>query len=194
MHPLPRVLLCAGCSLVPLFPAPGESIPPKPQLPIPLQVSIPTAPVVFRGGGQRRLCYEIYITNLSAETWSVRSINVQSEGGRRLLSVEAKDLSGVLRHPARKPDHKGAPAEEIAPGEGVIAYMWINLANDARLPARLRHLFAVKKPGENAQRELDAPTTTVLNKETDIASPLRGKNWVAGNGPSNTSPHRRTLS
>jgi Peptidase family M23 len=193
MHAFARVLLCAGCSLVPLFAAQVESIPPKVELPIPLQVSIPTPPVVFRGEGQRRLCYEIYITNLSAETWAVRSINVQSEGGSHLLSVETKDVSGVLRHPARKRDHKAGPAEEIAPGESVIAYMWINLANDARLPGRLQHVFAVKKRGEDAERELNAATTTVLNKETEIASPLRGKNWVAGNAPSNTSAHRRTF-
>jgi murein DD-endopeptidase len=193
MHGLARVVLCAGCSLVPLFPAQSESIRSKSQLPIPLQVSIPTPPVVFRGEGQRRLCYEIYITNLSAETWAVRSINVQSDGGSQLLSVKTKDLSGVLRHPARKPDDKAGGAEEIAPGESAIAYMWINLSKDARAPARLRHVLAVKKRGENAERELDAPTTTVLNKETEIASPLRGKNWVASNGPSNTSAHRRTF-
>lgn len=193
MHALARVLLCVGCSLVPIIPAQAESIPPKPELPIPLQVSIPTPPVVFRGEGQSRLCYEIYITNLSAETWAVRSINVQSEGASHLLSVKTKDVSGVLRHPARKPDRKAGPAEEIAPGESVIAYMWINLVNDAPFPARLRHVFAVKKAGEDAERELDAPTTTVVNKKTEIASPLRGKNWVAGNGPSNTSAHRRTF-
>jgi hypothetical protein len=193
MHALARVLLNIGCSLLPIFPAQAESIPPQPELPIPLQVSIPTPPVVFRGDGQSRLCYEIYITNLSAEAWAVRSINVQSEGGNHLLSVETKDVGGVLRHPARKPDDKTGAAEEIAPGESVIAYMWINLANDAPVPARLRHLFAVKKAGEDAERELHAPTTAVLNKETEIASPLRGKNWVAGNGPSNTSAHRRTF-
>jgi peptidase M23-like protein len=193
MHALACLLLCAGCSLVSLFPAPQQSIPPKSELPIALQVSIPTPPVVFRGEGQRRLCYEIYITNLSPETWAVRSIKVASEGGSDLLSLGTKDISGVLRHPARKPDHKAGPAEEIAPGESVVAYMWINLANDARLPARLRHVFAVKKRGENAERELDAPTTQVLNKATEIAPPLRGKNWVAGNGPSNTSVHRRTF-
>jgi biotin carboxyl carrier protein len=193
MHALARVLLCAGCSLVPLFPAQGESIPPKPELPIPLQVSIPTPPVVFRGEGQRRLCYEIYITNLSPETWAVQSIKVQSNGGSHLLSVGSKEVSGVLRHPARKPNDKAGHAEEIAPGETVIAYMWVNLANDARLPAGLRHVFVLQKRGENAERELDAPTTQVLNKDTEIASPLRGKNWVAGNGPSNTSVHRRTF-
>jgi biotin carboxyl carrier protein len=40
---------------------------------------------------------------------------------------------------------------------------------------------------------LDAPAIAVLNKQTEIASPLRGKSWVAVNGPSNTSGHRRTF-
>jgi hypothetical protein len=193
MRALARVLPYVGCPLVAIFCAQPESIPPKPEVPIPLQVSITTPPIIFRGDGQSRLCYEIYITNLSAEGWAVRSINVQSDGGNHLLSVDTKDLSGVLRHPARKPDEKVGAAEEIAPGESVIAYMWINLSNDEPVPTRLRHVFAVKKAGEDAERELDAPTTAVINKETEIASPLRGNNWVAGNGPSNTSAHRRTF-
>jgi hypothetical protein len=145
VHALARVLLYVGCPLVAIFCAQAESIPPKPDVPIPLQVSIPTPPVVFRGEGQSRLCYEIYITNLSADAWTVRSIDVQSEGGTHLLRVDSKDVRGVLRHPARKPEDKAGVAEEIAPGESVIAYVWINLANNAPLPARLRHIFAVKE-------------------------------------------------
>ena len=35
------------------------------------------------------------------------------------------------------------------------------------------------------------PTTLVSNQLPEITAPLRGKNWLAVNGPSNVSHHRR---
>ena len=160
---------------------------------IPLTAAIPTAPTVFVGGDQQLLCYEIYLNNLSSTPWSVQRIDVFNESAASLQTVEGKDLDGVMFHPrVSRGSKSGAPAE-IAPGESVIAYMWIALRKGTPTPNELRHKFSVKRAGDDKTYEMDAASTPVLNKLPMIASPLRGKNWVAANGPSNTSQHRRAI-
>ena len=170
---------------------PSEAQTPRP--PIPLQIVIPTPPTAFRGDTQWHLCYEIYLTNLSSSSWTVQRIDVKNESGAPLLTVQEKELDRVLSHPALPPSSKGGPAAEIAPGEAVIAYMWIDLTKGAPIPTHLQHQFGLKKSGDEKNDELGAPMTPVSSKPPEIISPLRGKNWVAVNGPSNTSLHRRTM-
>ena len=160
--------------------------------PIPLQVQIPTPPTAFRGDSQWRLCYEIYLTNLSSSSWTLQRIDVKNESGAPLLTLQAKDLDSVLSHPALPPGSKGGPIAEIAPGEAVIAYMWIDIAKGASIPTHLQHQFSLKKSGDENDYELGAPMTAVSSKLPEIVSPLRGKNWVALSGPANTSNHRRS--
>ena len=116
--------------------------------PIPLQVSIPTPPSTFRADMQWHLCYEIYLTNLSSSSWMVQHIDVKNESGAPLLTLQTKELETVLSHPALPPDSKGGPAAEIAPGEAVIAYMWIDLVKGAPIPTRVQHKFSLKNSGE----------------------------------------------
>ena len=162
----------------------------KPGLPLQIQASVPTAPIVFHGDGGDLLCYEIYLTNMSKDAWLLQSIEARASGGGSLLKLEGKDLQGVLRHPGR-PTLKDEALLEMAPGERVIAYMWIKLAGPA--PEQLGHELTVKKRGDDNRVAMTGATTKVSSGITTITSPLRGKNWLAGNGPSNTSPHRRTI-
>lgn len=161
--------------------------------PLPIQIVIPTPPTAFRGDTQWRLCYEIYLTNLSSVTWTLQRIDVKNESGAPLLTVEGKEFDAVLSHPAVPPDSKAGPAAEIAPGEAVIAYMWVDLAKGAPIPTHLQHQFALKNSGDKNNYEVDVPITVVSNKLPGISPPLRGKNWVAISGPSNFSVHRRSV-
>src|ERR1700761_1376384 len=88
--------------------------------PMPIQIVITTPPTAFRGDAQWRLCYEVYITNLSPATWTLQRIDVKNESGAPLLTVQGRELDGVLSHPALPPDSKGGSVAEIAPGEAVI--------------------------------------------------------------------------
>jgi len=170
---------------------PSEAQAQKP--PMPIQIVIPTPPTAFRGDAQWRLCYEIYLTNLSSATWTLQRIDVKNESGAPLLTVQAKDLDQVLSHPALPPDSKGGPAADIAPGEAVIAYMWIDLVNGVAIPTHLQHQFGLKNSGDKNNYEVDGPMTVVSNKLLEILPPLHGKNWVAISGPSNSSVHRRSM-
>jgi murein DD-endopeptidase MepM/ murein hydrolase activator NlpD len=160
--------------------------------PVPIQVVIPTPPTAFRGDQQWRLCYEIYLTNLSSASWTLQRIDVKNESGAPFLTVQGKELEGVLSHPALPPDSKSESAAEIAPGEAVIAYMWIDLAESAPIPKQLQHQFVLTNSGDKNNYKVDAPMTVVSSKLPELVPPLRGKNWIAISGPSNFSVHRRS--
>jgi hypothetical protein len=121
---------------------------------------------------------------------------VKNESGAPLLRVQGKELDGVLSHPALPPDSKGGPAADIAPGEAVIAYMWVDLVKGAPIPTRLQHQFSLENSADKKNYELDAPMTVVSNKLREIVPPLRGKDWVALAGLANTATaarHRRSM-
>lgn len=162
----------------------------EPVIAVPIEVSVPVAPTVFRGNGQRHLSYEVRITNWSTLVWTVRGIDVRGDAGV-LQEVEGKALDALLSHPTRKTADKKEALGELLPGESMIAYMWIDLKTDTPTPSQLRHRFEVTRAGDTTQYKIDAPTTLVSNQLPEITAPLRGKNWLAVNGPSNVSHHRR---
>ncbi len=140
------------------------------------------------------MCYEIYLNNLSSTQWTVQQIDVTNQDSGYLQTVQGSALDGVIFHPSRSRDSKGgAPAADIAPGESVIAYMWVAIAKNAPAPSQLLHKIALKRMGDDKVHDIGAPATAVLTQLPQIASPLRGQNWVAANGPSNQSAHRRAL-
>jgi murein DD-endopeptidase len=182
--------LLFALSLPPSAPADTSAPALAPVLAAPLQVSILAPPVVFRSNGRQHLAYEIQITNWSDDAWTARRIEVSSEKGALLLGVDGDEIAGLLRHPGRTPEAKDAAADTLAPRETMLAFMWIDLPPGAAIPTQLRHSLTVQRKGEPA-RQLDAPTTLVSGAVREIAAPLRGGNWLAANGPSNTSHHRR---
>ena len=128
----------------------------EPVIAVPIEVSVPMAPTVFRGNGQRHLSYEVRVTNWSTYVWTVRRIDVRSDAGV-LQEVEGKALDALLSHPTRKAADKESALGELLPGESMVAYMWIDLKTDAPTPSQLRHRFEVTRAGDITQYKFDAP-------------------------------------
>ena len=187
-------VLSSCCALAAAQSTPAPYMPSsQAKMMLPLQLSVPVPPTAFRSDGLYHLCYEIHIANLSASKWTVQNIQAKNESGTKLLTVDGKALDGVLFHPGRPRDAKPAPGADIAPGESVVAYMWIDLAKDTAIPTDLQNQLSVKKSDTGQTAEANVPPVKVLTQLPEIMSPLRGKNWVAANGPSNTSGHRRAM-
>jgi hypothetical protein len=127
---------------------------------------------------------------MSKQAWILQSIQAIGAGGPALLKLDGKGLQSALRHPGR-PDLKGDALYDLAPGERVIAFLWIKLSGS--VPVQVRHELTFKKSGDGKLLAMDGATTKVSDGITTITSPLGGKNWLAGNGPSNTSDHRRSI-
>lgn len=157
---------------------------------VPWQVSVLTPPTIFPSNGRRHLAYEIEIVNMSADSWALERIGVKGDGNATLLTVEKQDIGGLLRHAVEQPKASQGHANSLAPGEAVLAYVWIDL-DAAAHPVHLSHRLTGHRQGDAKAMDLDAPSTPVLSAVREIGSPLRGSNWLAVNGPSNTSHHRR---
>lgn len=158
---------------------------PRPSLGIPVDLDIPIAPMPFMGGGKMLLAYELHITNFSRQEITLKRVEIVGDDATPLGTFEGEALNAILLRP-------GAPAvtekQKLGPGLRAIAYLWITLEANAQVPGRLRHRLAVD------DRTMEGAGITVSTaKPPVISSPLRGPDWLAANGPSNASGHRRAL-
>jgi hypothetical protein len=85
-------------------------------------------------------------------------------------------------------------------GHRVIAFMYVTVPEDLQISAlRHRFLFDVADPSRspgtpNDESALDGIIVPVLQQAPVVlAPPFKDGVWLAGNGPSNTSDHRRSV-
>jgi hypothetical protein len=72
--------------------------------------------------------------------------------------------------------------------------MWISASSLDELPTLLRHRVTVKGSDEPSETSTETPPVPVDQKPVIVISPpLRGDNWMAANGPSDSSVHRRAI-
>jgi hypothetical protein len=151
---------------------------------LPLELHVPIAPTPFAGGGKTHLVYELHITNFSGSELLLKRIDILGDNVPP-TSFEGAELNALLARPGTS---DLADKRSVAAGLRAVAYVWITLDASAKVPASLHHRITVD------DQMLEGGTVMVSTaKPVVIGSPLRGSDWVALNGPSNTSAHRRAL-
>ncbi len=164
----------------PLSFARGEAPPPapekKPRTPLdaPIDVTIPAAPSPLRSKGATQLAYELRIASFAPATLDRVIV---SAGTRTLATFDDKALGDMMG------DRK------LGAGRVATVFVWIDV--DGAVPAKLEHQITVAVG--DTKLTVAGPIATVGAAPRVFAPPLRGTRWVAGNGPSNTSGHRRAL-
>jgi hypothetical protein len=88
---------------------------------------------------------------------------------------------------------KGADPAAIPPSTHAFFFLWIKLPAAGPIPLTLEHAFSFQVSGIEGIRSLRCCVVSVKNAALTISPPLRGEQWVAWNGPSNNSIHRRAL-
>jgi murein DD-endopeptidase len=164
---------------------------PKP-LTVPLDVVIPIAPTAFKADGTWHLVYELHVSNYSKSECELTRVElVAGNGGQKpLTSFSGDDLDGMVVHPGGDAARKS----KIGPGGFAVVYMWANFDNFDAVPASVRQRITVKIGDYPEGFAIDTPPTQVDRKPVMvIGAPLSGDDWLAGNGPSNSSAHRRAL-
>ncbi len=176
--------------------APAATLPGPTEKPftIPLDALVPVAPTAFKADGKIHLVYEFHVTNMSSWNCVLAGLEVESgdTSSRVLASFSQANLEGMIQPLGMKVPVKS----QIAPGKSVVVYMWITLEGIDRLegvPATLRHRLSVKLGDYPQTLTLDIHPVSVATNPIVIGPPLSGDRWVAANGPSNTSGHRRAL-
>src|ERR1022692_3595814 len=90
-----------------------------------VDVEIPIAPTAFRGGGKTHLVYELRVTNSGPAEINLKQIDVLGDGP--LASFTGHDLGRMVN------------STRIASGSRGLAYVWVTLADNAVVPAKIRH-------------------------------------------------------
>jgi len=171
--------------------------------PSPVDVEVPKPPTPIAIEGAQVLVYELHITNFGPSALTLTGITVFGGASESKASAPIADYGGpqlaALLRPVRDPAESG-DAAQLPIGRRVIAFMYVPLpAGVAVTQLRHRFSFDVADPSRgkgtpNDETALDGVIVPVLQQTPmTLGSPFREGIWVAGNGPSNTSVHRRSI-
>ena len=166
--------------------------PPQKPLTVPVDVSIPQAPTAFPADAKTHLVYELHISNYSGQAVTLAHLEVVDEKGTELARLGQTELLASARI-LGTPEATGTDKLNIPGGKTALVYMWITLANSAAVPSVLEHKLSVKVGTYPEELSTRCARVAVGRDLPVLSAPLRGDNWVAANGPSNTSGHRRTI-
>ncbi|HEV2169297.1 MAG TPA: M23 family metallopeptidase, partial [Candidatus Binatus sp.] len=156
----------------------------------------PPEPQILDGAGHRHSAYELYVTNFGRTPLKITKLDVtgksdnkdvvtQSASGKQLAAMYVPAVGGD----ASKPND---PA--LKPGETGVFFIFADwLPGDD--PDNFNTAITIEQHGERSASGTITIKGPDLNSDDPIVihSPLKGKNWLAANGPSNTSAHRRAM-
>lgn len=182
------ILLAAFLAIVPSLPGQAATrnlIAPQ------IEARVPVAPTAFKADGHWHLVYEVRLGNMSQSDCHVSRVEAVGDGpGNRVLATyEGAGLDTAMLRPGLP---KVTDKSSLAPGTLGIVYIWATVDNLAAVPTSIRQRIVVKVGDHLPDTILTGPTP-VKRGVVSITSPLRGDHWLAGNGPSNTSGHRRSV-
>jgi murein DD-endopeptidase len=164
---------------------------PKPQT-LPLDIVIPIAPTAFKADGKWHVVYELHVSNLGKWVCELTRVDIldANRGQKALASFSGAELDGMVVHPGGEEAQKS----KIGPAQFAVVHIWATFDNLEAVPASVRQRVTAKIGDYPEGFSIDTPATAVDRKPVVvIGAPLTGDEWVAANGPSNTSGHRRAL-
>ena len=162
----------------------AQNIPPS------IEFRVPKPPTVAAGDSGAFLTYELHVTNLTPNVQSLKKVEVVgAENGRTLLTVSDSGLMRIIARPGQ--NVMASERTNIAGGTRAQLYLWVPVDRNAP-PQAVRHRLTFQRVGgDSAVAVVEGALTAVEPSAVVIRAPLRGE-WLAANGPSNVSGHRRT--
>ncbi|HYN09069.1 MAG TPA: amidohydrolase family protein [Vicinamibacterales bacterium] len=163
-------------------------------LTVPIDVTIPKPPTPASADGKTHLVYELNITNLDGAEGILDRVTVLAgdESGRELAAYEGQILVDAVARPGM-PALRGPAKLSIGAGQRALVYVWVTIPGDLPVVRSLHHRIAMRVGDAQQPMSTDAARLTLTGRPKVIAPPLRGGGWLAGNGPSNASGHRRAV-
>ena len=153
------------------------------RLDLPLLVTIPTAPIPVRADAGFRLVYELHLTNTSSTTVTLNRVQVW--GDAMLLSYEGDQLSKSIKPTGITSTN----LRTLNPGAHTVVMMWVSVDH---VPPTITHRIEGTNGSDPRPLFLNHSQVPVKGRPVSLAPPLRGKRWLAANGPSNDTHHRRS--
>lgn len=164
--------------------------------PVPAVMEIPFAPIPVKAMDKTNLAYELHITNFSRTNIVLTGVEILSDDGLKTSLAIYRDAE-LLKRLVVITNAADTQQEKNVIGGGQRAIVFLMISTDARnAPTALRHrLFFKPTDGGAGDKDqiVEGMRVAVQNdKPLVIGSPLRGR-WIAGNGLSNDTGHRRSI-
>lgn len=155
-------------------------------------VIVPIAPTAFKADGKWHVVYELHLNNM--DRWQHQLTKVEAVSGdaaaRTLVAYSVAELDAVLA----RPGHPVATEKsKVEPGALAIIYIWATFDTLEAVPATVRQKLSVKIGTYPEELTIETAPIPVGRGAIGISFPFGGDHWLAANGPSNTSGHRRAL-
>lgn len=157
--------------------------------PLQLQMRTPLEPSVLPSGGRNYLVYELHLQNFSAESMTLRGIQVldaDKDNAAPVADIKEAQLEDHLRK-VTIGDNDGTN-HKLGSGQGAVAFVCLAFDSKTQVPARLRH--RVLLDGAAAYGPVIGTRATPLRV---LGGPVAGTNWSPDNNPSLHSHHRMGL-
>jgi len=166
-----------------------------------VEIEIPEPPIPAVVDTQRVLVYELHVTSFARTPLELLRVEVLGGAARPLATYTDSALAALLRPIGEMQgmhDAQGmADPARLEPGQRVVVYLWIPLPHDGSVPDTLlnRLVFTPADSSASPQNETVAEAAVRVHRAESLvlAPPLPGGVWLAGDGPSNASDHRRAL-
>lgn len=160
--------------------------------PVQLQMRVPFEPTAFPSGGRTYLAYELYLTNFSNDSLTLRRIEVldaETPADRPVAAFEGPELDALWQLVGVQRSGDGGD-NRMAPGNSAVLFMWLVFDPGAHVPNKLRHRLVMA--------DATAEGAVIGTHHTELKllrSPVQGSNWLASDGPSNDAAnhHRRGI-
>jgi murein DD-endopeptidase MepM/ murein hydrolase activator NlpD len=175
----------------------GVSISGQARVDAPVEARIPFAPIQAKSNGQTIVAYELHLTNLVDEAFTLKRIEVFKQDTRStpVVSYQNANLLNLIVQPGNP--SSTTDKRKIAGGMRAIVYMWLTFDKQEAVPRTLRHRLVFADEGTDGTTqefdlEFSGPDAS-SGQPITISPPLKGGPWYAANGPSNRSNHRRII-
>ena len=159
----------------------------------PVDIRVPIAPTAVVSADKAYVAYELILTNFGIRNLTMVSVEILS-GDSVVDDYRNEKLTNALYRPGRSLDP--SDRRDIAPGMSAIVFLWLAL-DPAAVPSLLHHRLTFRTLDRNA----NGVDTMVETRQMEVGRgrpivltpPFKGGTWAVGNGPSETSIHRRAL-
>ena len=174
----------------------SSSVPPGEAVFTPITASVLAPPIpVPTTDGKIHLAYELFLTNAVSQDITISSIAAESEG------TTLQELSAAALPTSMRVFGATEATAVFGPGQSGLVWMDVVVETEADVPTSIEHVIEVVASAPNPPilpatvSEVGVAQTPVLDEDpVVIAPPLRGENWLDGNGCCELTAHRGAVS
>jgi len=171
-----------------------------------VEVVCPSPPIPVTLGKNKVLVYELHLTNFDVVPLTLKRISIFAARGYAdpISTLDGEKLStAMIRVGAPTVMLGGSSAgngdtRTLDPGGRNVVFLWIELPANQSAPENLRHelVFSSTPSGADKPSEATLEDFAVAVDQSPVpvlTPPFDGGIWLAGDGPTNDSGHRRGI-